>query len=170
LEALWAELREEATSSDRYTALRLDTAQMLALLKPAEEAQSLLQPFLGLSDAYHRTQARLSYAEALCRSGKWGEVLAQLLQMDLTANLPDPGLRAWRITLEAQALLGLGQEEAARRRILEACSLPEPFRVQVGRVLGALWPVEALEAWIGTLAPLTPADALAIWLATASHP
>lgn len=170
LEALWAELREEATSSDRYTALRLDTAQMLALLKPAEEAQSLLRPFLGLSDAYHRTQARLSYAEALCRSGKWGEVLAQLLQMDPTANLPDPGLRAWRIALEAQALLGLGQEEAARRRTLDACSLPEPFRAQVGRVLGALWPVEALEAWIGTLAPLTPADALAIWLATASHP
>jgi len=168
LQALWAELQGEATGSDRYTALRLDTAQMLALLKPAEEAQNLLQPFLGLSDPYHRTQARLSYAETLCRAGKWGEVLAQLVQIDPTAHLPDPGPRAWRITLEAQALLGLGQEEAARQRILEAGGLPEPFRVQVGRVLGALWPIQALEAWIGVTAPLAPAEALAIWLATPS--
>ncbi|MEJ5337494.1 MAG: hypothetical protein WHT26_09395, partial [Thermus sp.] len=137
LEALLTAIPEEAT--DRYTALRLDTASLLALLLPPEEGLGLLRPFLGLENPYLRAQARLGYAEILARKGAYGEALAQVVALP---PLEDPGLQAQARAVEVLALLGLGEREAAWAKVREAAQggLPRPFRFQLGRALGRFCP------------------------------
>ncbi len=137
LEALLTAIPEEAT--DRYTALRLDTASLLALLLPPEEGLGLLRPFLGLENPYLRAQARLGYAEILARKGAYGEALAQVVALP---PLEDPGLWAQARAVEVLALLGLGEREAAWAKVREAAQggLPRPFRFQLGRALGRFCP------------------------------
>lgn len=137
LRALLTTIPEEAT--DRYTALRLDTASLLALLLPPEEGLGLLKPFLGLENPYLRAQARLGYAEILARKGAYGEALAQVVALP---PLEDPGLQAQARAVEVLALLGLGEQEAAWAKVQEAAQggLPRPFRFQLGRALGRFCP------------------------------
>ncbi|MCV4594513.1 hypothetical protein OFC51_36305, partial [Escherichia coli] len=42
--------------------------------------------------------------------------------------------------------------------------LPEPFRVQLGRLLGRAWPPRLLKERLGQFAPLEAGEALAVWL------
>ncbi len=158
LEALWQKIPEEAT--ERYTALRLDTALLLALFLTPKEAQDLLKPFLGLENPYLRAQARLGYAEALARGGSFGETLAQVVAL---SPLEDPLLKTQAQALEVWALLGLGEEEAARQKLQAARggNLPQPFRFQMGRALGRVWPSLAE----GLPSPLAPSEALGFYLA-----
>ncbi|MFD3006486.1 hypothetical protein [Thermus tengchongensis] len=137
LEHLLREIPEEAT--DRYTALRLDTASLLALLLPPTEGKALLKPLLDLDNPYLRAQARLGYAEALVREGSLGEALAQIVALP---RLEDPGLLAQARAVEVLALLGLGEKEAAWHKLSEVrqSPLPEPFRFQLGRALGRFCP------------------------------
>lgn len=159
LRSLLAEIPEEKT--DRYTALKLDTLSLLALLEPPEEAAQLLRPFLSLENPYLRAQARLSYAEALARAGRYGEALAQLVALPLP---DDPGLRVWAKALEALALLGLHETEAAWSKVLEVRQgpYPRPFKEQFGRGLGRFWPDFAQRSSPET--PLAPPEALAFHL------
>ncbi|MGC8967769.1 MAG: hypothetical protein ACP5JV_05515 [Thermus sp.] len=137
LEGLLQELPEEPT--DRYTALRLDTASLLALLLPPAEGKALLKPFLNLENPYLRAQARLGYAEALVREGSLGEALAQIVALPAPE---DPGLLAQARAVEVLALWGLGEREAAWQKLLEARQgpLPQAFRLQLGRALGRFCP------------------------------
>lgn len=163
LEGLQDELRAHKLPGDRYAALSLDAALLLALLSPACDAERLLETQLKQNDPYFQAQARLGYAEALARQGKWGEALAQTVQI---GDLPDPGILSGKLGLEAQALLGLGQEEAAWAKLTAAAALPQPYRAQLGRVLGRLWPAKALETRLGGSSPLAPEDTLAMWLSS----
>lgn len=162
LEGLWKELQQESPKGDRYTGLMLDTALMLSLLLEPTAAQALMHPFLRLENPYLRDQARLAYADAMGREGRWGEVLAQLVQ--LSGLETDPGTQIWKSALEAQALLGLKQEEAAWERLQNLGHLPEPFRVQLGRLLGRVWPPKLLKERLGAFQPLEASEALALWL------
>jgi tetratricopeptide (TPR) repeat protein len=162
LEGLWKELQQESPKGDRYTGLMLDTALMLSLLLEPAAAQALMHPFLRLENPYLRDQARLAYADAMGREGRWGEVLAQLVQ--LSGLETDPGTQVWKSALEAQALLGLKQEEAAWERLQNLGYLPEPFRVQLGRLLGRVWPPKLLKERLGPFQPLEAGEALALWL------
>ncbi|KGQ22707.2 ATP-binding protein [Thermus filiformis] len=158
LRALLDRIPEEGT--DRYTALRLDALSLLALLEAPEEAAQLLRPFLALENPYLRAQARLSYAEALARAGRFGEALAQLVALALP---DDPGLRVWAKALEALALLGLGEKEAAWSKALEVRqgAYPTPFKEQFGRGLARFCP--DLKARLPET-PLAPPEALAFYL------
>ncbi|MGC8904906.1 hypothetical protein [Thermus sp.] len=137
LDSLLGEIPEEPT--DRYTALRLDTASLLALLLPPAEGKALLKPFLNLENPYLRAQARLGYAEALVREGSLGEALAQIVALPAPE---DPGLLAQARAVEVLALWGLGEREAAWQKLLEARQgpLPQAFRLQLGRALGRFCP------------------------------
>lgn len=137
LEGLLAEIPLEGT--DRYTALRLDTANLLALLLPPAEGKALLKPLLDLENPYLRAQARLGYAEVLAREGSLGEALAQVVALP---PLEDPGLLVQARAVEVLALLGLGEKEAAWAKLEEARRgpLPPPFRFQLGRALGRFCP------------------------------
>jgi len=137
LEDLLEQIPWEAT--DRYTALRLDTASLLALLLPPAEGKVLLKPLLDVENPYLRAQARLSYAEALVREGNLGEALAQVVALP---PLEDPGLLVQARAVEVLALLGLGEKEAAWQKLSEVRKslLPEPFRFQLGRALGRFCP------------------------------
>ncbi|MFN3368726.1 MAG: hypothetical protein ACK4ZX_04895, partial [Thermus sp.] len=137
LEDLLEEIPREAT--DRYTALRLDTASLLALLRPPAEGKALLKPLLDVENPYLRAQARLSYAETLVREGNLGEALAQVVALP---PLEDPGLLAQARAVEVLSLLGLGEKEAAWQKLSEVrkSPLPEPFRFQLGRALGRFCP------------------------------
>ncbi|WP_243028646.1 hypothetical protein [Thermus albus] len=137
LQDLLAEIPEEPT--ERYTALRLDTLSLLSLLLPPEEGKALLKPLLPLENPYLEAQARLGYAEALARGGRFGEALAQVVALP---PLEDPGLLAQARAVEILALLGLGEKEAAWQKVLEVkkSPLPEPFRFQLGRALGRFCP------------------------------
>ncbi|WP_018111109.1 hypothetical protein [Thermus igniterrae] len=159
LENLLEKIPEEAT--DRYTALRLDTVSLLALLLPPREGKALLRPLLGLENPYLRAQARLAYAEALAREGAFGEALAQTVALP---PLEDPGLQAQARAVEVLALLGLGEREAARHKLEEVRQghLPRPFRLQLGRALGRFCP--DLEAWLPQ-SPLALPEALGFHLA-----
>ncbi|MBF6593963.1 MAG: tetratricopeptide repeat protein [Thermaceae bacterium] len=160
--ALTAELMQKLPG-DRYAALELDVALLLSSLIPAREAEKLLHPYLNQHDPYSQAQARLGYAEALARQQKWGEALGQVVQI---GNLPDPGIQGGKLGLEAQALLGLGQEEAAWAKLSASLSLPQPYRAQLGRVLGKIWPEKALKHRLGLASPLAKEDALALWLSS----
>lgn len=161
LQALWSELTAEKPAGNRYQELLLDTSLMLSLLEEPDRAQKRLASYLSLANPHLRGQAILGYAQALTRLGKWGEALAQLVQVEETEDL---GAKAWRLGLEAQALTGLGQPEAAWSRLLTGAALPVPFRVQLGRTTGPLWELSFLEKKIGEVDPLAPGDALALWL------
>ncbi|TBH20516.1 tetratricopeptide repeat protein [Thermus thermamylovorans] len=138
---LLARLLEElpGENTDRYTALRLDAAGLLALLLPPEEGKALLRPLLELENPYLRAQARLGYAEVLVRGGSYGEALGQVVALP---PLEDPGLLAQARAVEVLALLGLGEKEAAWAKLEEARRgpLPPPFRFQLGRALGRFCP------------------------------
>jgi len=161
LQGLREELSSKNLPGDRYTALSIDVALKLSLLLPGSKAEQLMQPYLRQNDPYFQAQARLGYAEALARQEKWGEALAQVVQI---GDLPDPGVQNLKLGLETQALLGLGQEDAAWIKLLGSSFLPAPYRAQLGRVLGRIWPEKDLLGRIGKDSPLTPADALAVWL------
>ncbi len=164
LRALRQELSSKKLPGDRYIALAIDVALKLSLLMPADQAEAMMQGCLQQSDPYFQAQARLGYAETLARQEKWAEALAQVVQI---GDLQDPGVQSWKLGLETQALLGLGQEEAAWKK-LQACSnLPAPYRAQLGRVLGKIWPVEALGARLQTQSPLALEDVLALSLSHA---
>ncbi|MDM7324962.1 MAG: hypothetical protein P3W93_008315 [Thermus sp.] len=137
LEDLLGQIPLEAT--DRYAALRLDTAGLLALLLPPTEGKALLKPLLDMANPYLRAQARLGYAEALVREGNLGEALAQVVALP---PLEDPGLLAQARAVEVLALLGLGEKEAAGQKLLEVKQgpLPSPFRFGLGRALGRFCP------------------------------
>lgn len=137
LEGLLGEIPEEGT--ERYLALRLDTVQLLALLLPPEEGMERLKAFLELDNPHLRAQARLGYAEALARAGRYGEVLAQLLALP---PLLDPGLKAQARGLEILALYGLGEKALAQEKLKGLGDLPRPFRLQLGRALGRLLPLD----------------------------
>lgn len=159
LEGLLSEIPKETT--DRYTALRLDAASLLALLLPPKEAKALLRPFLGLENPYLRAQARLGCAEALVREGSYGEALAQVVALP---PLEDPGLLAQARAVEVLALLGLGEEEAAWEKLLEVRQgdLPWAFRFQLGQALGRFCP--GLKGRLDP-GPLALAEALGFYLA-----
>jgi hypothetical protein len=73
-------------------------------------------------------------------------------------------VQSWKLGLEAQALLGLGQEEAAWKKLQSCAGLPAPYRAQLGRVLGKIWPPEALRQRLKTQSPLALDDCLALHL------
>lgn len=93
-----------------------------SLLMPAPQAEAMMEGCLQQSDPYFQAQARLGYAETLARQERWAEALAQVVQV---SDLQDPGVQGWKLGLETQALLGLGQEEAAWKK-LQTCSCPHP--------------------------------------------
>ncbi len=159
LQGLMEQIPEEKT--DRYTALRLDALSLLALLEAPLEAAQMLRPLLNLENPYLQAQARLSYAEALARAGRLGEALAQLVAVALP---DDPGLRIWAKALEALALKGLGETEAAWAKVLEVrqTPYPRPFKEQFGRHLGRFWP-DLKDRLPST--PLAAPEALAFYLA-----
>lgn len=161
LQKLHQELSSRQLPGDRYVALSIDVSLKLALLLPADQAEALPKAHLSQHDPYFQAQARLGYAEALARQEKWGEALAQVVQI---GDLPDPGVQSWRLGLEAHALLGLGQEEAAWAKLKTASFLPPPYRAQLGRVLGKIWPAQALQDRLGAGSPLSVDDSLALWL------
>ncbi|MCX7782609.1 MAG: hypothetical protein N2318_03075, partial [Meiothermus sp.] len=146
---------------DRYIALAIDTALKLSLLMPPDQAEAMMQGCLQQSDPYFQAQARLGYAETLARQEKWAEALAQVVQI---GDSQDPGVQSWKLGLETQALLGLGQEEAAWKKLQSCAGLPAPYRAQLGRVLGKIWPAQALQARLGHRSPLALADVLALSL------
>ncbi|MBO1436736.1 tetratricopeptide repeat protein [Meiothermus sp. CFH 77666] len=164
-EKILRELREELLSKklpgDRYIALAIDVALKLSLLMPPDQAEAMMQGCLQQSDPYFQAQARLGYAETLARQEKWAEALAQVVQI---GDLQDPGVQSWKLGLETQALLGLGQEEAAWKKLQSCMGLPAPYRAQLGRVLGKIWPAEALQARLGNRSPLALEDVLALRL------
>ncbi|GIW25437.1 tetratricopeptide repeat protein [Meiothermus sp.] len=164
LRELRQELLEKKLPGDRYIALAIDVALKLSLLLPAEEAEAMMQDCLQQSDPYFQAQARLGYAETLARQEKWAEALAQVVQI---GDLQDPGVQSWKLGLETQALLGLGQEEAAWKKLQSCIDLPAPYRAQLGRVLGKIWPAEALQARLQNLSPLALEDVLALRLGQA---
>lgn len=161
LRRLLKELSSRQLPGDRYTALAIDVALKLSLLLPPARAEQLLQGYLQQNDPYFQAQARLGYAETLARQMRWAEALAQVVQI---VDLPDPGVQSWKLGLETQALLGLGQEEAAWKKLLASAGLPAVYRAQLGRVLGKIWPTEALQAHLGNRSPLALEDILALWL------
>jgi len=161
LRALRAELTNKKLPGDRYTALGIDVTLKLSLLMPPDEAEAMMQGCLQQSDPYFQAQARLGYAETLARQEKWAEALAQVLQI---GDLQDPGVQSWKLGLETQSLLGLGQEEAAWKKLLACSRLPTPYRAQLGRVLGKIWPTEALEARLHRESPMALEDVLALSL------
>jgi tetratricopeptide (TPR) repeat protein len=167
-EKILRELREELLTKklpgDRYIALAIDVALKLSLLMPAPQAEAMMQGCLQQSDPYFQAQARLGYAETLARQEKWAEALAQVVQI---GDLQDPGVQSWKLGLETQALLGLGQEEAAWKKLQACAGLPAPYRAQLGRVLGKIWPTEALRARLNTQSPLALDDCLALHLSQA---
>ncbi|MCS7068690.1 MAG: tetratricopeptide repeat protein [Meiothermus sp.] len=164
-EKILRELREELLRKklpgDRYIALAIDTALKLSLLMPPDQAEAMMQGCLQQSDPYFQAQARLGYAETLARQEKWAEALAQVVQI---GDSQDPGVQSWKLGLETQALLGLGQEEAAWKKLQSCAGLPAPYRAQLGRVLGRIWPAQALQARLGHRSPLALADVLALSL------
>jgi tetratricopeptide (TPR) repeat protein len=157
------ELSHSAFPGDRYRGLRLDVLLLLALLLAPQEAAQLLEPHLRQHDPYYAAQMRLSYAETLGRQGLWGEVLAQLVQIEPPGTPPEPGIVVWKLGLECLALLALHQEEAAWNRLSSAAPLPPPLRVQLGRVLGQAWPSEALSKRLGS-SVLLGREALGFWM------
>ncbi len=161
LRNLQKELSSRQLPGDRYIALAIDVSLKLSLLLPPAKAEQMLQGYLRQNDPYFQAQARLGYAETLARQEKWAEALAQVVQI---GDLQDPGVQSWKLGLETQALLGLGQEEAAWKKLQACTSLPVPYRAQLGRVLGKIWPAEALEARLGDRSPLALEDALALSL------
>lgn len=161
LGALHQELSDSNLPGDRYSGLILDISLMLSRLCSPTEAEALVKPHIRQSDAYFQARARLGYAESLARQERWGEVLAQLVQI---GDLPDPSIQGWKLGLEIQALLGLGQEEAAWAKLGAAKNLPAAHRSQLGRVLGKIWPSDALATHLGSSSPLAPEDVLALWL------
>lgn len=164
-EKILRELRQELLTKklpgDRYIALGIDVALKLSLLMPADQAEAMMQGCLEQSDPYFQAQARLGYAETLARQEKWAEALAQVVQI---GDLQDPGVQGWKLGLETQALLGLGQEEAAWKKLQSCAGLPVPYRAQLGRVLGKIWPPEALRQRLKTQSPLALDDCLALHL------
>lgn len=164
-EAILRRLREELVSKglpgDRYNALSVDVALKLSLLMPAAESEVMMFGYLKQNDPFFEAQARLGYAETLARQQKWAEALAQGVQI---GDLPDPGVQTWKLGLETQALLGLGQEEAAWAKLQGSGFLPAPYRAQLGRVLGKIWPQQQLEARLVKTSPLAPEDRLALLL------
>ncbi|AWR87655.1 tetratricopeptide repeat protein [Meiothermus taiwanensis] len=165
LRELHEELLSKKLPGDRYIALSIDVALKLSLLMPAPKAEAMMQGCLQQSDPYFQAQARLGYAETLARQEKWAEALAQVVQI---GDLQDPGVQSWKLGLETQALLGLGQEEAAWKKLQTCAGLPAPYRAQLGRVLGKIWPAEALRARLNTRSPLALDDCLALHLSQAS--
>jgi tetratricopeptide (TPR) repeat protein len=161
LRDLQKELSSRQLPGDRYTALAIDVALKLSLLLPPAKAEQMLQGYLRQNDPYFQAQARLGYAETLARQEKWAEALAQVVQI---GDLQDPGVQSWKLGLETQALLGLGQEEAAWKKLQTCSNLPTPYRAQLGRVLGKIWPAEALRARLQTQSPLALEDVLALSL------
>ena len=164
LEPLFAEVAPLAPTADRYRHLLVDVALGLALITPAAEAAALLEPLLEQPQAYLAVQVRLGYAEALLRGGRPDLALRQTLL--LPELPPEPGLAAWRLALEAEALLRLEGPQAALRRLAGLSSLPAPLRAQVGRVLGRALLELGLEAvgadWAGDLGPLGLPEGLAL--------
>nr|WP_036270404.1 hypothetical protein [Meiothermus rufus] len=161
LRELRAELLSKKLPGDRYIALSIDVALKLSLLMLPDEAEAMMQGCLQQSDPYFQAQARLGYAETLARQEKWAEALAQVVQI---GDLPDPGVQSWKLGLETQALLGLGQEEAAWKKLQSSAALPAPYRAQLGRVLGKIWPARALQTRLKTQSPLALEDVLALSL------
>lgn len=164
-EKILRELREELLTKklpgDRYIALAIDVSLKLSLLMPAPQAEAMMEGCLQQSDPYFQAQARLGYAETLARQERWAEALAQVVQI---GELQDPGVQGWKQGLETQALLGLGQEEAAWKKLQTCFNLPAPYRAQLGRVLGRIWPAEALRTGLQTQSPLALDDCLALYL------
>ncbi len=161
LSSLFAKLEKEQYPGDRYLSLQTDVALKLALLLEPSEAQAMLEKFLTHKDLYYRALSRLGYAETLTRQYKWAEALVQVLQVE---SVPDFGVQTWKIGLEALALLELGQEEAAWNKLEATQTLPTPFRMQLGRVLGRIWPTDRLEGRLGERGPFKVDDALAFHL------
>ncbi|MCS7057709.1 MAG: tetratricopeptide repeat protein [Meiothermus sp.] len=161
LRELERELSTKQLPGDRYVALAIDVALKLSLLLPADQAEQMMQGYLKQNDPYFQAQARLGYAETLARQEKWAEALAQVVQI---GELQDPGVQAWKLGLETQALLGLGQEEAAWKKLQSSAGLPTPYRAQLGRVLGRIWPQEALRERLQTQSPLALEDCLSLRL------
>jgi hypothetical protein len=164
LQDLNHELATNSFPGDRYRGLHLDVMLTLALLLPPGEAVKLLEPHLRGHDPYYAAQMRLSYAEVLGRQARWGEVLAQLVQVEPPGTSAEPGIVAWKLGLECLALLALDQEEAAWNRLDSAASLAIPFRIQLGRVLGQTWPAEALRGRLEQPRFLEAREALGFWL------
>lgn len=165
LQQLHQELSSSTLPGDRYIGLTLDVSLMLSRLSSPSEAEALVKPHIRQNDAYFQARARLGYAEALARQERWGEVLAQLVQI---GDLPDPSIQGWKLGLEVQALLSLGQEEAAWAKLGASKGLPLANQAQLGRVLGKIWPRELLLAHLGPDSPLAPEDALALRLTQTS--
>ncbi|AEB11945.1 tetratricopeptide repeat protein [Marinithermus hydrothermalis] len=172
LEPLFSEVAPLASTADRYRHLLVDVALGLALVLPAAEAAAMLEPLLEQPQTYLAVQVRLGYAEALLRGGRPELALRQTLL--LPELPPEPGLGAWKLAIEAEALLRLEGPQAAERRLGGVRALPAPLRAQVGRVLGrALLDLglEAVgEAWAGGLGPLGLPEGLALAFERAAVP
>ena len=163
LTPLFAEVSPLAERSDRYAALTLDVATALALSLPAEEALPLLVS-TELPNAYLQLKLRLAVAEAQLRLGDAPAAAASLAAVREVPS--DPGLNAWKGTLEAELLLALDQCEVACNVIDDLLTLPAPFRAQLGRVWGRVLCERGQKGlaarWVEDIGPLNLPDALAL--------
>ena len=134
---LHKELMSLDDKSDRYESLKLDVTLALALNLSPGKGQALLEPFLKHHNYSIKYVARLANCENLLRDDDIGSVATQLAS--LRQPPPDPGLKAWKILIEAELLLSLGQIDDAIQAINDAWSIDKVFRSQMayqwGRIL-----------------------------------
>ncbi|WP_226342597.1 tetratricopeptide repeat protein [Deinococcus sp. AJ005] len=172
----------EATSgSDRDSILLFDMhlSRALAEPHPAAALDCVARALALAAHPYEEAQARAMRAEVQWRAGRPAEALADLnrahallrrVQPGLD-DLPDPGLQAQLLTLEAALTIGDGPQTIRWLRAALADPALAPFRVGVWRALGRVleaggdaWPL--LHTLHGpraeALAHLRPGDAL--WL------
>ncbi len=163
LERVLGEVTPLAHSADRYAALYVDACVTLALMSPPRKALTLLEPALALPNAYLQNVTRLACAEATLRQDDAPAAAAQLAT--LRQLPPEPGLQAWKASLDAEMLLLLGQPEVACAAINEGLNLPAPFRAQLGWVWGQVLLErnyqELASRWLDTSDPLGLPEALA---------
>ncbi|WP_428194378.1 hypothetical protein [Deinococcus saxicola] len=169
------------TGSDRDTILLFDMhlSRALAEPHPAAALDCVARALALAAHPYEQAQARAMRAEVQWRAGRSAEALADLnrahallrrVQPGLD-NLPDPGLQAQLLTLEAALTIGDGPQTVRWLRAALADPALAPFCTGVWRALGRVLEAEG-DAWpllqslhgprAEALAHLRPGDAL--WL------
>lgn len=165
LNELLPEVKRHAYEADRYASLYLDINVLLSLMLPAKKALEQLNSINELPHPYLQQQLSLAKAEVLLRLNDAKDAAAELMSV---RNLPpDPGLRAWKVLIEAEMMLKLDQTNVAIDIINEALSvsLPDAFSYQLGRRWGQVLIEQDAQKlakhWISDLGPFALPEALA---------